>query len=149
MTGPAIGKLLLRGAKVQLRSNGNKAQLAGATVYIHLKGYALARVTHLDIEHRVLGNIIPHRRGAFLSILGIEGGIEIVLDKVKEIKIDKRKFAVKRIEILHSSLNKVLAPAERTRTYVGGKVYGIFIGFRKAQIVKLEALAAKFKFPVL
>ena len=68
MTGPAEGKLELN-ATVYLGSDGKKYELKGAIVYIHLKGFAEARVTHLDIEHDLLDNIIQPKRGEFLTIL--------------------------------------------------------------------------------
>jgi len=54
MTGPGEGKLPLN-AKVCL----NAEELPSARVYIHLKGYSRATVTHLDIEHPKLNRIIP------------------------------------------------------------------------------------------
>lgn len=35
-------------------------------VYIHLKGYAGARVSHLDIDKMGLGKVIRRERGNFL-----------------------------------------------------------------------------------
>lgn len=37
-----------------------------AAVYIHLKGYARARVSHLDVEKMGLGKVIRRGRGNFL-----------------------------------------------------------------------------------
>lgn len=141
MTGRAEGKLELKKAKVFLR-DGKRIELK-AVVYIHLKGFSLARVTHLDIEHEALDNIIPPKRGYFLSIHGIKDGIEIILEKEKEIEFKNKEIKVKAIEILHSYLAKLL---EKTRTWVGGKFGGIYIGFRKNEIIKLEKIASeKFK----
>lgn len=129
MTGPGEGKLLLNGAKVYLDSEEIPAE-----VYIHVKGYSLARVTHLDIEHEKLNSIIKPEKGGFFSIHGIDKGI----------KID---FGKKTILIIHDFLSEVLSKGEKTRTWVGGKVGGIYIGFRKEQIVKLEKIAKeKFNF---
>ena len=52
MTGPAEGKLPLE-AQVFLLGRGSRRRVE-ASVYVHLKGYALARVTHLGIEHESL-----------------------------------------------------------------------------------------------
>jgi hypothetical protein len=46
-------------------------------------------------------------------------------------------------------LTEVLQENEKTRTWVGGKFGGIYIGFRKEQIEKLEAIArGKLNFPI-
>ena len=122
MTGPAEGKLLLEGTKVL--AGGKEIP---AEVYIHLKGYSFARVTHLDIEDEELSKL--HPRGDFLSIYGIKGGIEIKLDKKRSVKV------------LHHLLNEVLPEGNKTRTWVGSKAGGIYIGFRRQQIQELERVA--------
>jgi hypothetical protein len=140
MSGPDYGKLELKNSKVYLVTKDKKFLLKKPMVYIHVKGYALARVTHLDVEHETLEGIIMPKKGEFLSIHGIKDGIEIVFGNDKKIE-------VKKIEILHPFLKEVLKENEKTRTWVGGKIGGIYIGFRKEQIEKLEAIAKeKFKF---
>jgi len=123
MTGPGEGKLPLD-AKVYL----NAEELPNVSVYIHLKGYSRATVTHLDVEHPKLNSIIPPKAKTFSWIVGIENGILIITTKE-----DK-------VQILHPLLNKVLQRGEKTRTLVGGKFGGIFIGFRKREISKLEEI---------
>lgn len=120
MTGPGAGKLLL---KADVFLAGKKIV---ARVYIHVKGYSLARVTHLDIESPKLN--LMKKKGDFLGVLGIKNGMEIPNVKIK---------------ILCNLLNKVLREGERTRTWVGQKVDGIYIGFRKVEIEKLEKIAGK------
>ena len=145
MTGPSLGKLELENAKVYL-VNKKKIKIE-AFVYIHVKGYSLARVTHLDIEHDLLDNIIPPKRGKFLTIRGIKNGIEIELDSAKVIEDNKRKITVSSIRIIHPYLSNLLPKGGKTRTWVGGKFGGIYIGFRKKQINILEAIAKeKFNF---
>lgn len=118
MTGPAEGKIPLK-ANVFLGS-----KKIPASVYIHLKGYAFARVTHLDIESPKLN--LMKGKGDFLSIYGIEDGIQIPdLDLI----------------VSCSMLNKILDVGEKTRTWVGQKENGIYIGFRKAQVLKLEKIS--------
>jgi hypothetical protein len=132
MTGPAEGKLLLKNARVYFDNKEIPAE-----VYIHVKGYSLARVTHLDIEHEILNEIIKPEKGYFLSIYGVEGGIKV--------KFENKKFLL----ILHPFLTEVLSSGEKTRTWVGGKEGGIYIGFKKEQIVKLEKIAReRFNFPI-
>jgi len=125
MTGPGEGKLALD-ARVYL----NTEELANVNVYIHLKGYSRATVTHLDIEHPTLNRIIPPKAKTSNWIVGIENGILIITSKR-----DK-------VQILHPLLNKVLQRGEKTKTLVGGKFGGVFIGFRKREISKLEQIAA-------
>jgi len=139
MAGRAEGKLELKKSKVFLTTKKERIELKDARVYIHLKGYALARVTHLDIEHDILDNIVPPKRGEFLSIHGIKNGIEVKVKK--KIEFEKRKIEIIGIEILHPYLTKVLKQGEKTRTWVGGKFGGIYIGFRKNEIEKLEKIA--------
>ena len=75
MTGPGEGKLSLS-AQVYL----NAEELPNASVYIHLKGYSRATVTHLDIEHPELNSIIPPKTKTFTWIVGIENGILIITE---------------------------------------------------------------------
>jgi len=86
-------------------------------------------VTHLDIEHPELNSIIPPKTKTFTWIVGIENGILIITEKDD------------RVKIFHPLLSKVLQRGEKTRTLVGGKFGGIFIGFRKGEISKLEETA--------
>jgi len=126
MTGPGEGKLPLD-AKVHL----NTEELTNVHVYIHLKGYSRATVTHLDIEQPKLNSIIPPKAKTSNWIVGIENGLLIITSKG-----DK-------VQIIHPLLNKVLQRGEKTKTLVGGKFGGIFIGFRKREINKLEQIAAE------
>lgn len=61
MSGPAIGKKRIKN-----------------TVYIHEKGKALARITHLDIEGNIEKIIKP---GEITFIKGKKGGVFIALKK--------------------------------------------------------------------
>ncbi len=134
MTGPGPGKLLLEGAKVFIIRDGDAEELE-AKVYIHVKGYSLARVTHLDIESLKLNEFYPNKGGDFLPIIGIENGLEIRMRRFK-------------IRVLHPLLNLVLGVGKYTRTWVGGKEGGIYIGFRKEEVRKLEKLSKEyFNFP--
>jgi hypothetical protein len=129
MTGPGIGKLLLENAQVFIDGKEIKAD-----VYIHIKGFSLAKVTHLDVESEELNKILKPKEGGFFSIHGIDDGIEI-------------KFEKNRVKVSHEFLNEVLRKGEKIRTWVGGKEGGIYVGFKKEQIVKLEKIAKeKFNF---
>ena len=144
MSGPAYGKLGIPAA-VWLCHGGKRTKLRGAKVYVHMKGYAYARVTHLDIEHPSL-DIIPDKAGLFLSIHGLPKGIDIKFSPPRPIRIGAKKARLERIEILHPFLTKILGEGA-TRTWVGGKGGGIYIGWKKAEIIKLEA-AAKERFKI-
>ncbi|MEM5853438.1 MAG: hypothetical protein QXG39_02955 [Candidatus Aenigmatarchaeota archaeon] len=144
MSGPGEGKLELKNAKVYLSTGDEEVLVKGCVVYVHVKGYSLARVTHLDIEHEILGELL-HAKGEFLNLKGIKGGIEIKLSSSNLIN----GLVVNSIKIFHPFLEDVLPENSRTRTWVGSKEGGIYIGFRKEHIVKLEKIAReKFKFRV-
>lgn len=78
MSGEAEGKYLLKGAKV----------------YIHEKGKARAKITHIDIEHPLINEIIKPNEASYVA--GKEGGCFIGLKKemLKRVKkvIDKLKI---------------------------------------------------------
>lgn len=127
MTGPGEGKIKLQ-AKVYLAFDGEEELLDGAEVYVHVKGYSLARVTHLDIEHPSLNAIIAPSSGRYLLIKGLDGGIAIHFKKA-------------RIKVLNDEVNAVLKNREWTVTWVGGKVGGVYVGFKREHVRRLEGLA--------
>jgi hypothetical protein len=63
MTGKAEGKIELKGAKV----------------YLHVKGKARARITHIDIEHPRINKIIKPKEATYCA--GKHGGCFIGLKK--------------------------------------------------------------------
>ena len=129
MTGPAKGKLKLNNAKVIL-TDKKRQNVVNAIVYIHLKGYARARVTHLDIESEELNQIISNK-GRFLPIQGIKNGFRILIGKDKY------------LTVFHDLLKSLIAPGRKTIAWVGSKLGGIYIGFRKEFVIKLEQIARK------
>ncbi len=116
MTGPGIGKFKLK-SKVYL----GKKKIT-ADVYIHKKGFSFARVTHVDIESKDLNSVLSGN-GEFLTVKGTEYGISIPL---------------KGIRIFCDELKKILGPGQSTRTWIGQKIDGIYIGFKKPEIQKIE-----------
>ena len=102
-----------------------------------------ARVTHVDIEDRIFGKIIHRGRGNMLKITGIKGGMEIKSKEPREMDIDGSKTVVYGLEVHHPILNEVLGAGSSTVTWVGRKYDGIYIGFRRAQMKKLEQIAEK------
>ena len=63
MSGPGEGKIELKGAKV----------------YIHEKGKGSARITHIDVEHPALNEIIKDKEATYAA--GKIGGFFIGLKK--------------------------------------------------------------------
>lgn len=63
MTGACEGKILLKGARV----------------YVHVKGKAGARITHIDVEHPDLNRIL--KKGEATYAAGKHGGLFVGLKK--------------------------------------------------------------------
>ncbi len=63
MSGPGEGKLELKGARV----------------FIHQKGKSNARITHIDVEHPEINNIIKPKEATYAA--GKEGGFFVGLKK--------------------------------------------------------------------
>ncbi|MGB9693687.1 MAG: hypothetical protein ACPLYF_02475 [Fervidobacterium sp.] len=112
-----------------------------AKVYVHLKGYARARVSHLDVEKVGLGKVIRRGRGNFLEVKGVENGLEIILKEERLIVLNGKEYVVSSIVIICPLLNKIVSENLSTRAWVGRKYDGIYIGFRKKELEKLERLA--------
>jgi len=64
-----------------------KYELKGAKVYIHEQGKSGARITHIDIEHPLLNEIIEPKEATYVA--GKEGGVFIGLKKEMLIRIKK------------------------------------------------------------
>jgi hypothetical protein len=112
--------------KVRLECNATlDKEKIEAKVFIHMRGHSEATVTHLDVESPAL-NIHPGK-GEFGPVLGIEGGIKVLLCE-------------RRVRVLDPRLNDVLPQGKRTFTWIGQKQDGIFVGFKKGEMQKLEEL---------
>lgn len=133
MTGEAEGKLRIP-CEVRLVTEEGVRRI-DADVFIHVKGYSLARVTHLDIEHPELGGLLPPRGGGFFNVEGVAGGLRISFRPARR--------GVWSVEVASPILNDVLGPGRATRTWVGGKAGGIYIGFRREEVRKLEGVARR------
>ncbi len=114
-----------------------------AEVYVHLKGYARARVSHIDIEKIGLGKVIRRGRGNFLEVRGVGNGLEVVLRENRQITLDGDEFTVSSILVVNPLLNSVIKRGDSTRAWVGRKYDGLYIGFRKAELDRLEKLASE------
>lgn len=78
-----------------------------------------------------------------LEITGIQGGIGIKPKHPREIDIEGTKTVVHGLEAHCPLLNEVLDIGESTVTWVGRKYDEIYIGFKEAQVRRLEELAEK------
>lgn len=124
MTGPCEGKVPLE-CETLLNGEGIECE-----VYIHLKGFAGATVTHLDIESPSLNLMVGE--GNHGPVVGMQGGIKL-------------RVARHRVEVRCPALNHVLEEGRRTFTWIGQKEDGIFVGFRMAEMERLDALGRGLK----
>lgn len=125
MTGPGVGKVVI---DVEVLFSGKPIK---CDVYIHVKGYSRALVTHLDIEGFY---VYADRKHIPAVIIGRRDGILIILSK--PIVVDSMK--VKRIEIKGL---KILGVGKRSGAYLGVKDGGVFLGVKRDIIKKLEEIA--------
>ncbi len=105
MTGPAVGKIRVGGKEITFLSSRKIER--DVDVYIHLKGYSLARVTHLDVEY---GEFWKHIEDGFMKIVGVSGGI-LVIPK------DKKVYC----KVLFEFANEIVGINEETWGFVGRK----------------------------
>ena len=138
MTGPGEGKIPIKAA-VAL-SYMSRRKYFDCKVYLHVKGYSLARVTHVDVESPILNEILKPRESLYVPFKVVDNEVIVYFRKV---------FYVKSLKAFANSLiieNEDLAKMLREgpfKTYVGGKVGGIFLGFHKEVIRRLEDFASK------
>ena len=71
MSGPGEGKIELKNAKV----------------YIHVKGKSFARITHIDVEHPQLNDIIKEKEATYAA--GKAGGFFVGLKREMLDRADK------------------------------------------------------------
>ncbi len=126
MTGPAIGKIKAGGKEVtRLWEREVEKEV---DIYIHVRGYSLARVTHLDVEYGEFWRYI--KRNDFAKVRGIPGGMLII-----------PKWKVPYCKIFFNYANEVLKVGEETWVFLGRKEEGFYLGFRKEYIERLEKVA--------
>ena len=132
MTGPGPGKLRLDAVVEKIV--GSEVTRLDAEVYLHIKGWSRARVTHLDVEAEVLNDIIVRPRDGFYTRCLYKPNAVIII-AVQALKPCVLRIREERI------FPKVFRREGEAWCYVGGKVGGIFIGFRKEYIERFEAVA--------
>jgi len=136
VTGPGEGKIPLE-ARVRLG-----AREVDCDVYLHVKGYSLARVTHVDVESEVLNEAIPPRSSMYATAYTQGGALRIRFQWPLRFSFGAAREMEIESPLLAGALGRV-----RDTVYVGGKHGGIFIGFRREQIRKLEELATRLGVP--
>ncbi len=138
MTGPAEGKIPIRGIVELIDDSTHRLE---CNIYLHVKGYSLARVTHIDLEHPILNEIIKPKKALYLPFK-IRNSRIIVFFK-EPIHISNPGIIVRKISIYCPELASALGEGESSFVYVGGKVGGIFLGFKKVFVRRLESLAKR------
>ena len=132
MTGPAPGKLPVN-AHVEL-CTPDGCRSIGARVYVHLRGWSRARVTHIDIEAPRLERIIPGLggRGVYVRVYGTREGLVLV-----PLDTPSWKLIIKTSDpLLHP-----LQPGESCIGFLGVKHDGVFLGLSSPYHRILEQLA--------
>lgn len=112
--------------------DGNK--LENAIIFIHVKGYGRARVTHIDIEDPAFKKVILPRHSDYPEI---EWNSKKVCIPVKGHKL----------VIISDTLGNLIKL--KGNIYVGGKGKGIFLGLHKEQIKSVEEYASELGIPAL
>ncbi len=125
MTGPCKGKIPI---DVKLEVDNKQIPCQG---YVHVKGYARANVTHLDLEGF---NIQGLERGSPGVAIGRGDHITIIL--MNEAIIGGIK--TKKIRI--AGLN-LLKKGEKMGIWMGVKEGGLYVGFKKEGVKRLEEIA--------
>jgi len=143
LTGPGEGKIPLK-AIVELCSRNTCIPIE-CDLYLHVKGYSLARVTHVDLEADILNVVVKPKSSQYCRYSVSKDHINVYLRNhvyVEELNIIARKIRISCRELIDA-----LGDGTRSWVYVGGKFGGIFLGFKKPQVEKLEHLARKLGVP--
>jgi len=125
VTGPALGKIPI---ELQLGVEGKNIDVEA---YIHLKGFSRAMVTHLDIEGI---DAKADKEGFYVVIIGTSSGFLIISKtplKLNDVKA--KKIYVKGIKLLNKG--------EKSTAWLGIKLGGFYLGFKKEIVKRLEEKA--------
>ncbi len=125
MTGYCKGKVKIGGREIVILKG--KEVVKEVDVYIHVKGFAFARVTHVDVEY---GNFWKYIKDGYVKVKGIKNGIEISYYSLKC-----------KVEVNYPFLEE----GKETVAFIGRKENGFFLGFRKSIIKRLEEIAKKLE----
>lgn len=138
MTGPGEGKIPLR-SRVFLVSGRSRTELR-CSVYLHVKGYSMARVTHVDAEADQLNELLLPGDYAYATVYTAGEELRIRFREGRNLRSTGERISEVSIEC--PELVGALEPI-KSIAYIGGKEGGIFIGFKKEFLRKLEELAIK------
>ncbi|RLE62625.1 MAG: hypothetical protein DRJ38_09315 [Thermoprotei archaeon] len=139
MTGPGEGKIPLK-AIVELCSRTTCIPI-DCDLYLHVKGYSLARVTHIDLEADILNRVVKPRSSQYCRYSVSGNYINLYLRN--HVYVNELNITVRKIKISCKELIDALGDGTRSWVYLGGKYGGVFLGFKKPQVEKLEDLARK------
>jgi len=138
MTGPGPGKIEIPCEKLVIRRDNGACITVKPTVYIHIKGYSLARVTHIDIEHPGLEKLVN---------LNIREIVPVLIERVGTYLIVKSYRKRVTLIIYSEHMAQLFPDRYRGGGVMGGKADGIFIGVRKEIIERLEEFGARLGWP--
>jgi len=133
VTGPGPGKIRLD-ARVRLEYDGGSEDV-DADVYLHVKGWSRALVTHIDVEADGLEYKLVDGPGR-----GVYGRLYLRGRGIVFIPLHRAWRLVVLNDVLGSALARI---GGRTAGYLGGKVGGVFIGARREYLRVLEEIAAE------
>ena len=140
VTGPGPGKIRVNAHVYLIYGSDKIIKLDPCDVYIHVKGYSRARVTHVDVETPRL--TIPNIEGVYAIVYGVKNGFRVILKRYLDIMVNNEKIVMKGL-IIKWNGPQILSPGQHSYAYLGFKEGGIFIGFRKEVINRLEEFAIK------
>ncbi len=138
MTGPGPGKIRLDCEKLVIKRLREVVTTVRPVVYIHVRGYSYARVTHIDVEYPSLENMVG---------LGLREIVPIYLKRVGDYVIIKSLKINTTMIIYSRDLARIMPYRYRGGGVMGGKIDGVFIGVRRDLIQILEEIAARMGWP--
>ncbi len=133
LTGPGPGKIPLN-AVVELILGAEPIVVQDAEVYLHLKGWSRAFVTHIDVEAPIMNEYIARPRSGFYAKM-IYRPLGLIIEAARALK--PCVIRIREAELFP----KVFSIGEESWCFVGGKYGGIYIGFRKMYIERMESIA--------
>jgi hypothetical protein len=105
-------------------------------VYVHVKGWSRARVTHVDIELPGLEHLVGGAgRGEYGVAVGTAHGFRV--------EPYRGEWGLE-VETSDPVLKNLLNPDERCLVFIGGKRGGLFLGFKSPYHRVLESLAERY-----
>ena len=135
LTGPGPGKIKIADS-ASLCGKARCIEVA-CEVYLHVKGWSLARVTHIDVECPEMNSILKPGEGVYVRAAFRNCTLRIFLRR--RIYLPSLGIVVNEIRV-RSDLFSTLENRS-SWAYLGGKVGGVFVGFRKEIITELEKVA--------